>query len=84
MLSGIDLPDEYTEKKNMSFLELSSKLNMLRINTDDYIEYYSAKTIFVRNRILKFMTEFDVEDGNYLGLGLVDIWVNYIKEVSTR
>ncbi|GEM_PF-1692930 len=79
-LYGIEIPDEFIENKNMSILEFSLKLNMLSIITDDYIEFYSTKTDFLRDRILTYMAEFDIEDGDCLGLGLVDIWVNYIKE----
>jgi len=80
LLYGIRITNDLFENKNLSILELSSKLDTMPIITDNYPEFYYCRTTYLRDRILKVMAEFDVENGDYLGLGLIDKWVNYLEK----
>ena len=80
LLYGIDIPEEIATNMNLTLLELSIQLNNLPVVQDGYQQFYIYKTTNLRDRILTYMAQFEIEDGNYLGIGLIDSWVNYVKK----
>jgi len=76
---GIEIPDELALDTNQTVLDISIKLKEFPVVEDQYyFDYYTATSANFRNRIILSMKKFGLVNGDYLGLNIVNRWLDYI------